>query len=120
MWSTKIVKLDLRICKTIDDCKVLREDNNIHHDLISDEKLWGYKGIIDVFYYDAETFNIIAVVPHGDNRLQFTDEFVSYMTKIEPLKFIKRKLDLDEILDKINLMGVGSLNNSEKRFLRKF
>lgn len=120
MFSDNIIKLDLRLCKSIEDCKHLREDNEIHPDLISDEKLWGYKDVIDIFYYDRVTFNILAVVPCGSDKIQFTDEFVNYLVNIKPLEFIKRTLDLDEILDKISSMGLNSLNNSEKRFLRKF
>jgi hypothetical protein len=120
MFSDNIIKLDLRLCKSIEDCKHLREDNEIHPDLISDEKLWGYKGAIDIFYYDKSTFNIIAVVPSGGDKIQFTDEFVHYLLNIKSLEFTKRTLDLDDILDKINSMGLDSLNKSEKRFLRKF
>jgi len=48
-WSLNIIKLDLRVCKNIDDCKRLREDNGIDQDLISDDKLFSYKGIVDIF-----------------------------------------------------------------------
>jgi hypothetical protein len=120
MWSENIIKLDLTMCKTLEDCKLLREDNDIHPDLISDEKLFSYMGVIDVFFYDSVTFNILAVIPHGDDKIQFTDDFINHLLSIQPLKFKKRKLDLDDILDKINSMGLDSLNKIEKKFLRKF
>jgi hypothetical protein len=120
MWSDNIVKLDLRICKTLADCARLREDNNINEELISDEKLFGYKGVVDIFFYDRFTFNIIAIIPHGTDKIQFTEDFINYITGLEPLKFKKRNLDLDEILDKISSSGLESLNKFEKRFLRKF
>ena len=120
MWSENIFKLDLRICKTIEDCKTLREDNNISEDQISDEKLFSYKNKIDVFFYDKMTFNIIAVIATGSDSIQFTDDFINYLVGLPSLRFIKRTLDLDGILDKINSMGIKSLNSSEKRFLRKF
>ena len=120
LWSDNIVKLDLRICKTIDDCTMLREDNGISEDLISDEKLFGYKGVVDIFFYDRTTFNILAIIPTGTDKIQFTEDFMNHIMGLQPLKFKKRNLDLDEILDKISSSGLESLNKLEKRFLRKF
>ena len=119
-WSLNIVKLDLRICNSLEDCKKLREDNDIHPDLISDEKLFEYKNVIDMFLYDKNTFNIIGVIPTGQSNIQFTDDFITYLEKIEPIKFKRTNLDLDEILDKISSSGLESLNKSERRFLGKF
>lgn len=119
-WSLNIVKLDLRLCKNIDDCKRLREDNSIDQDLISDEKLFSYKGIVDIFFYDKITYSIIAIIPHGESDIQFTDDFISYLNNIESLKMKKTNLDLDEILDKISSSGLESLNKIERRFLQKF
>jgi len=113
------VKLDLRMCKSLEDCRILRDDNDIPQDLISEEKLFSYKDVIDVFFYDKLTFNIIAIISSDSEKIQFTDDFVNYMFDLKPLQFKRRKLDLDEILDKINLMGIKSLNQQEKRFLRK-
>lgn len=115
-----IVKLDLRNCKTQEDCKRLRDDNNIEEHLISDEKLFSYKNVVDIFYYDKATFNIIAIVPHGQSNIQFTDDFISFMEHAEPLKFKKTNLDLDSILDKISSFGLDSLNSNERGFLKKF
>jgi hypothetical protein len=120
LWSENIVKLDLRICKTLDDCRRLREDNDIPEELISDEKLFSYKDVVDVFFYDRITFNIMAIIPNGTDKIQFTEDFINHMVDLNPLKFKKRNLDLDEILDKISSMGLESLNKLEKRFLRKF
>ena len=120
LWSDNIVKLDLRICKTIDDCTMLREDNGISEDLISDEKLFSYKGVVDVFFYDRTTFNILAIIPTGTDKIQFTEDFMNHIMELKPLRFKKRNLDLDEILDKISSSGLESLNKLEKRFLRKF
>jgi hypothetical protein len=99
---------------------MLREDNGISEDLISDEKLFSYKGVVDVFFYDRTTFNILAIIPTGTDKIQFTEEFMNYIMEIKPLRFKKRNLDLDEILDKISSSGLESLNKLEKRFLRKF
>jgi len=119
-WSLDIVKLDLKMCKSLKDCKRLREDNGIDDELIWDEKLFEYKNIVDVFFYDKITYSVIAIIPHGDTNIQFTDDFMMYLGKIEPLKFKKTNLDLDEILDKISSSGLESLNGLERRFLRKF
>ena len=119
-WSLNIVKLDLRFCNSLEDCKRLREDNEIHPDLISDEKLFEYKNVIDIFLYDKDTYNIIGVIPSGQTNIQFTDDFITHLTKIESLKFKRTNLSLDEILDKISSSGLESLNKSERRFLKKF
>ena len=119
-WSLNIVKLDLRFCNTLEDCKKLREDNDIHPDLISDEKLFEYKNVIDIFFYDKDTYNIIGVIPFGQSNIQFTEDFLTHLNKIEPLKYKRTSLNLDEILDKISSSGLESLNKSERRFLRKF
>lgn len=119
-WSLNIVKLDLRICNTLEDCKRLREDNNIHPDLIADEKLFEYKNVIDIFFYDKNTYNIIAVIPTGQTNLQYTDDFISFMMNIESISYKKTSLSLDQILDKISSSGLESLNQSEKGYLKKF
>jgi hypothetical protein len=119
-WSLKIVKLDLRICNSLEDCKRLREDNNIDPDLISDEKLFEYKNVIDIFFYDKETYNIIGVIPTGHTDVQFTDDFISLLNGTEPLSFKKTSLNLDQILDKISSSGLESLNKNERGFLKKF
>lgn len=119
-WSLNIVKLDLRICNSLEDCKRLREDNDIHPDLISDEKLYEYKNVIDIFFYDKETYNIIAVIPTGQTNLQYTDDFISFLTNIEAITYKKTSLSLDQILDKISSSGLESLNKNEKGFLKKF
>lgn len=119
-WYENIVKIDLRFCETIEDCKYLREDNNIPEEAISDEKLFSYKNIIDIFLYDKTTFNIIAIIPTDSDKMQFTEDFLKFMTDLKPLAFKRRKLDLNQILDKINSMGLDSLNKSEKNFLKKF
>ena len=119
-WSLNIVKLDLRFCNSLEDCKRLIEDNNIHPDLISDEKLLEYKNVIDIFLYDKDTYNIIGVISSGQDSIQFTDDFITYLTKIEPIKYKKTNLSLDQILDKISSSGLESLNKVERRFLGKF
>jgi len=118
-WSNNIIKLDLTMCESLEDCKLLREDNDIPEELISDEKLFSYKGVVNTFFYDKQTFNIIAIITNDSDQIQFTDDFVNYLFDIKPLQFKKRKLDLDEILDKINLMGIKSLNKLERGFLKK-
>lgn len=119
-YSLNIVKLDLRVCKTLEDCKRLREDNDIDPDLISDEKLFEYKNIIDIFFYDKETYNIIAVIPSGQTNIQYTDDFITFLTNIEPISYKKTSLSLDQILDKISSSGLESLNRNERGFLKKF
>jgi hypothetical protein len=119
-WSLNIVKLDLRFCNTLEDCKRLREDNDIDPDLISDEKLFEYKNVVDIFFYDKETYNIVGVIPFGQSNIQFTEDFINHLTQLEPIKYKRTSLNLDEILDKISSSGLESLNKIERRFLRKF
>jgi hypothetical protein len=81
-------------------------------------------------WLEKDKFNVIAY--QDEEGQKFTDEFISFLEKIEPLRtggiplFEKKTKPqeekkplskLDEILDKINISGIDSLTNEEKVFL---
>lgn len=104
-------------------------------DCLWDAKMGRFTGTkISKLWLEKDKFNVIA---YQDTQGQkFTDEFISFLEKIEPLRtggipiFEKEEQSLqvknaqpistsklDEILDKINISGIDSLSEDEREFL---
>jgi hypothetical protein len=120
MWSKSYIRIDLFKMKTVEECEKLLTDNEISEESITPSKLFSYKETIDTFFYDTSNFFVLAIIPKGTKEIQFISEFVEYLNKLKPITSKKTTLDLDQILDKISTSGLGSLNSTEIRFLKRF
>jgi hypothetical protein len=74
-------------------------------------------------FIDKNTYKLIGYC-HESNRkmIQISEDFISHLRKMDSITIknpkIKYKLSVDSILDKISELGVESLTEKEKEFLK--
>jgi hypothetical protein len=119
-FSNNIILIDLSKQKS-DLFKDLLKDNNLSGkicpDTLSKFKSDGYIKL----WIDSKTYDIIAFTTKQNKKdIQFSLIFKSYMRSIKHLKIKEKDIcqNIDSILDKISLSGMGSLTPSELKFLK--
>jgi hypothetical protein len=120
-FSSKYIKIDLRMCNTIADIERLRDDNGIPKSKMSPKKVMETKGYCDVVFYDAITFYMVAYIYKDETTINFVDEMTDYLNSIKAIDFVKSfdfdDMSVDTVLDKIGATGFESLTRKEKAFL---
>jgi hypothetical protein len=100
-------------------------DSNEDHGVLSDEIHLLSKNDSVKFYFLTEKNSIVSVfLPEIINDFIFKPSSSDpLMIKVEYEKYIevqRERLDLDDVLDKIDLYGMESLTPEEKKFLDNF
>jgi hypothetical protein len=100
-------------------------DSNEDHGVLSDEIHLLSKNDSVKFYFLTEKNSIVSVfLPEIINDFIFKPSSSDpLMIKVEYEKYIevqRERLDLDDVLDKIDLYGIESLTPEEKKFLDNF
>jgi hypothetical protein len=100
-------------------------DSNEDHGVLSDEIHSLSKNDSVKFYFLTEKNSIVSVfLPEIINDFIFKPSSSDpLMIKVEYEKYIevqRERLDLDDVLDKIDLYGIESLTPEEKKFLDNF
>ena len=122
-----IVKVDFRSYNSIDDFQRLIDDHNLSSLPYSASELLSMRSQVDFMYFDADNDLILmAFQEKKKNVVLVSADYANYLNEIKPIKFKKKSkrvdlksYDLDFILDKINISGISSLSDSEKKFLEK-
>lgn len=122
---TKPIKVDLTMYGTKAEFERLITDNNLSGGITADE-IMEFKSKYEYLYLDPTTFYPIFVSKVGKfDELIITGSYLSYtIFHTSPIKMKKRPkskdvkaLSIDNILDKINISGMESLSNKERRIL---
>ena len=122
-----IVKVDFRSYNSIDDFQRLIDDHNLSSLPYSASELLSMRSQVDFMYFDADNDLILmAFQEKKKNVVLVSADYANYLNEIKQIKFKKKSkrvdlksYDLDFILDKINISGISSLSDSEKKFLEK-
>lgn len=110
-----VICIDLRMFNHI-KLKEICEKFNLNYDSILENKYSGFAKL----WIIKESGLIIAFTTKKDSEIQQTKEFIKELSEIQPeqLKKIKKNLNIDSILDKINSTGIESLRQEERDFLK--
>jgi len=119
---SNIICIHLRRFKTQEDLENLFQQHGL--DTIDSETCFSLMrdGFTKIFI-DKNTYKLIGYC-HESNRkmIQISEDFISHLRKMDSITIknpkIKYKLSVDSILDKISELGVESLTEKEKEFLK--
>jgi hypothetical protein len=117
---------------TLEDLCQISEEMNIDLKSVDDV------GLYDTIYYElnGDEYNIVGYTLNSDGSFNCSADY-SFLTEKNIRKLLKKEvslielydmvfesttgfIDLDEVLDKINECGIGSLVDYEKDFLKSF
>jgi hypothetical protein len=109
-----IVCIDLRMFNHI-KLKEVCDMYGFDYQTLLSTKTQGFAKI----WINKDTMKTFAFTVKKDDTVRFTDDFAKEISEIKPIEPIKqeRSLDLDSILEKISMYGIGSLKPNEKEFL---
>ena len=120
-FSSKYIKIDLRIVNSVADIERLRDDNGIPKEKMSPKKVLITKESCDIIFYDATTFYMVAFIYKGETTINYVDELSEYLNSLTSIDFVKSydftDMSVDSVLDKIGATGLESLSQKEKSFL---
>jgi hypothetical protein len=116
MIFKNIICIDLTKFKKEEDIKKILEDNGIKiTKKIEPFVLWHLRTEVSKIYYDP-TVDKYAIFEDTEGDVHYLEYFLEQLDSIPPLD-IKKCFTVNDILDKINKYGVGSLTKEEKDFL---
>jgi hypothetical protein len=120
-FSSKYIKVDLRIVNSVADIERLRDDNGIPKEKMSPKKVLKIKESCDIIFYDATTFYIVAFIYKDETTINYVDKLSEYLNSLTSIDFVKSydftDMSVDSVLDKIGATGLESLSQKEKSFL---
>jgi hypothetical protein len=121
-FSFDLLKIDLRIINTVENCKRLLKDNDISENQVNAGKLFNLKSTVDFLFIDRQTCSIVGYIRKKEKQIEFVKELAEQMAEMESAKYSKptiqsETLKLDTILEKISQKGLQSLSPREKEFL---
>lgn len=121
LFSFNFIKIDLRLINTEANAKRILEENSIPLEQVDPQKLFSNKDNVDILFFDAVTFSIVAYIGKREKEIKFVVEFTRLLWSQEPIKYSKKiaddELKMDHILEKISSKGIASLTKREKDFL---
>lgn len=115
-----IISVNLNKYSTIEEYKKLALDNDIP---LIPEAMIEMRAKYSKIFIDCENGIVISVI-RKDGSYAITEDMEKTLSKIKPLTMksnesISLDFILDDILDKINEQGIGSLTAREKLFLKR-
>lgn len=72
-------------------------------------------------WLDSKTFEVMAFTHESNKReVQFNIDYITHFKRLKPISMKKKtnNYDIDQILDKISVNGLQSLNTKELNFLK--
>lgn len=120
LMKLSVISIDLSRFSTKEDIQKVLNDNNISS--LSAEGIAPYSSKVYKIYIDIFSKKAIAVQYKGISGISMTKEGESLflnMIALKPLDTIEDTKSVNDILDKINESGLGSLTTKEKFTLRK-
>jgi hypothetical protein len=116
MIFKNIVCFDLTKFTKGGDIEKMCEDNGIPiTEKIDPYVIWALKEDLNKIYYDP-TVDEYVIFEDIDGNIHYLDYFEEQLKSFPTLDF-KKYFDIDQILDKINKLGIESLSKEEKDFL---